>query len=422
MALPDPDSLVKIITLVVLVWISSFFSSSESAFLSVNKIRMRAMADEGDKRAQKVLKLQERTDSLLSSILVGNNLVNIGASSLATALAITIDPVKGVGIATVVMTVVLLIFGEITPKTMATRNAEKYALRLAGPITVVTTVLSPAAKLFNLITNGIIRLLGGKDVGDTPTVTEAELKTLVDVGHEEGVVATDEKRMINNVFDFGDAKAKDVMTPRTDIAAISVDAAYEEIVDLFREERFSRLPVYEEDIDDIIGVLYLKDLAFVPKEDFMLRNYLREVFFTYENKSTTSLFNQMRTAVHPMAIVLDEYGGTSGLITMEDLVEEIVGDIFDEFDMDETDDILRVRDKEYLVEGTVRLEDFNQMLDTFLENEEVDTIGGYVIDLLGYFPKEGESVVSEGVTLRVEKMDNNRIEQLRVFLSAEAEE
>lgn len=410
----EPGSIGLIIVLILLVWLSAFFSASETALMSISKIRLRSMVEDGVKNAEKISNMLENPNRLLSGILVGNNLVNICASSMATALAIQISPKNGVGIATVVMTVVLLIFGEITPKTLAAQNAEKFSLMLIRPISAVVFILRPVVAVLNVVTGGLVRLLGGKQMEPGPTVTEAELKTMVDVSHEEGVLTVDKQQMINNVFDFGDAKAKDVMTPRTDMVAVPITAAYEEIINTFREERFSRLPVYEENIDDIVGVLYLKDMAFVPKEDFRIQNYLREVLFTYESKSTTALFNQMRTSVHPIAIVLDEYGGTSGLITMEDLVEEIVGDISDEFDDGETE-IERVRDNEYLIDGSVRIDDLNELFSTHMESEDVDSIGGYVIELLGRFPGEGEVVETDGLRIIVEAVDKNRIEKLRIY-------
>lgn len=410
----EPGSIAKIVALVVLVWLSSFFSASEMALMSLNKIRLRSMIEDGVKNADKIATLLDTPGRLLGAILVGNNLVNIAASSLATALAIQMSPQYGAGMATVVMTVVILIFGEITPKTLARQNAEKYALLVVRPISLVVTVLRPVVFVLNGITDTLANLLGGGKAPAGPTVTEAELKTMVDVSREEGVLTKDKQEMLNNVFDFSRTKAKDVMTPRTDMVALPITASYQEIINTFREERFSRLPVYEEDIDDIVGVLYLKDMAFVPQEDFRIRNYLREVLFTYESKSTTALFNQMRTQVHPMAIVLDEYGGTSGLVTMEDLVEEIVGDIADEFDQDE-EEIRRVRENEYLVSGSMRLDDLNDHFSTHLESKEVDTIGGYITEQLGRFPTAGEVVELDGLQIVVEELDKNRVETLRIY-------
>ena len=410
----EPGSIAKIVGLVVLVWLSSFFSASEMALMSLSKIRLRSMVEDGVKNADKIAKMLEKPSQLLGGILVGNNLVNICSSSIATALAIQLSPANGVGIATIVMTVVLLIFGEITPKTLAQQNAEKYALMVIRPISAAVTVLRPVVFVLNGITGALVRLLGGNKGPAGPTVTEAELKTMVDVSREEGVLTRDKQQMLNNVFDFSTTKAKDVMTPRTDMVALPLTATYAEIIETFQKERFSRIPIYKEDIDDIVGVLYLKDVAFVPEADFSMEDCLREVLFTYESKSTTALFNQMRTTIHPIAIVLDEYGGTSGLITMEDLVEEIVGDIADEFDQDE-EEIHRVRDNEYLVAGSLRLDDLNEYFDKKLESKEVDTLGGYITEQMGRFPTAGEMWETDGLRMVVEEVDKNRVEKVRIF-------
>ncbi|MCQ4725088.1 hemolysin family protein [Anaerotignum faecicola] len=411
----EPGSWYLFIVLIVLVSLSAFFSSSETALASISRIKLLNMIEENVKNADIVQKLLESPQKLLSAILVGNNIVNIGASSLATAIAIEISPKYGVTIATVLMTIVVLIFGEITPKTFAAENSEKIALAVARPINFVIKVLTPFVKVFDVVTCAIIKILGGRNDDKTPTITEAELKTMVNVSHEEGVLEIDEREMINNVFDFGDYKAKDVMTPRTEMATVSKDAGYEEVIQVFKEEQFSRIPVYNEDIDDIIGILFLKDVFFVDdKENFTPEKYMREPFFTYESKEISKLLKEMRTNRIALAIVLDEYGGTSGLVTVEDMVEEIVGEIADEFDEDEKDDIEQVHENEYLVDGTTRIDDINEMLGTRLESDDVETIGGYVIGFLGRFAVAGETVTTDGLEIKVEEVEKNRITKLRV--------
>ena len=401
------------IVLLVLICFSAFFSASETALTSLSKIRLRNMVDDNIKNADKVAKATDNPGKLLSTILIGNNIVNICASSIATAIAISIDPVKGVGIATVFMTVVVLIFGEITPKTIAAQNSEKVSLRFAGPIIIITKLLTPFVVIFNALTGVIVKLFGADPSKKTPLITEAELKTMVDVSHEEGVLETEERQMINNVFEFGDSKAKDVMTPRTDIEAVKADISREELINFFKEEQFSRAPVYGEDIDDIVGIVYYKDVVFSPEEGFDIKDYLREAFFTYESKGTSELFRIMRTKRIPVAIVVDEYGGTSGLVTLEDLVEEIVGEIADEYDEVE-EDIEVVKEDEYIIDGSAHIDDVNEMIGTHIESEDFDTIGGFVIGVLGTFPEAGETIEYDGIKFVVEEIDKNRIEKLRI--------
>ena len=403
--------------LIFLVCCSAFFSASETALTSLSKIRLRNMVDENVKNADLIMKLLEDPNRLLSSILVGNNLVNNGASALTTALAIQMfhgNTGNGAGIATIIITVVILIFGEITPKTIAAQKAEKVALIVVKIISVVVFVFRPVVAILNVVTGGLIRLFGCDPDERAPLITEAELKTIVNVSHEEGVLELDERTMINNVFDFGDSKAKDVMTPRTDIIAVPLDVTYEEYVRLVQEEGFSRMPVYGEDLDDIVGILYVKDVFYLDAATFSAEKFMREPFFTYESKPLDELLAELKNSRLAVAVVLDEYGGTSGMITTEDIVEEIVGEIEDEYD-DEEEEIEVIKDNEFVVDGSTRLEDFNEMVGTELESEEVDTIAGYILLLLGNFPESGQEVETEGLRIVVEEMDKNRIEKLRVY-------
>ncbi|MEY8320133.1 hemolysin family protein [Lachnospiraceae bacterium 46-61] len=411
----DPGSWWLILILLILVCGSAFFSASETALTSLNKIKLRNMVEENVKNADKIQKLIDDPNRLLSSILIGNNLVNNAAASLTTMIAVSLlGGQSGVGAATMIITIIILIFGEITPKTLASQNAEKVSLGVAKIISGVVIISTPVVKVMNLITNGLIRILGGDTSGKTPTITEAELKTMVNVSHEEGVLEVDERRMINNVFDFGDSKAKDVMTPRTDMICVEDNITYDEIVSIFKEERFSRLPVYHESVDNIVGILYVKDIIFIDVEHFKTTDYMREPFFTYESKPISELFSEMRNNRIPAAIVLDEYGGTSGLVTLEDMVEEIVGDISDEYDEQE-EEIEVIKEDEFVVDGATRLEDVNEMIGLHLESEDFDTIGGYVIGILGSLPDGGEEVEENGIKIVVEEVDKNRIEKLRIY-------
>ncbi len=409
----DPGSWWLILILLILVCCSAFFSASETALTSLNKIKLRNMTEENIKNADKVQKLIDDPNKLLSSILIGNNLVNNAAAALTTMIAVSLlGEQSGVGAATMVITIIILIFGEITPKTLASQNAEKVSLGVVNVISFVVLLSTPIVKVMNLITSGLIRVLGGNSTEKVPTITEAELKTMVNVSHEEGVLEIDERRMINNVFDFGDSKAKDVMTPRTDMICLEDDIAYSEIVSIFKEERFSRLPVYHESVDNIVGVLYVKDIVFIDEQHFKITDYMREPFFTYESKPISELFSEMRSNRIPIAVILDEYGGTSGLVTLEDMVEEIVGDIADEY---EEQEIEVIKENEFIVDGSTRLEDVNEMIGLHLESEDFDTIGGYVIGVLGAFPDGGEKVETDGIKIVVEEVDKNRIEKLRIY-------
>lgn len=418
----DSVLLVQLVVLVILLMGSAFFSASETALMSISKIDARHMVDQNIKNAKIVSKLVEDPNKLLGAILVGNNIVNIGASSLATVVATGIFGTDGAGIAaaiaTGVMTLLVLIFGEITPKSLSTQKSQEVACFVARPISLVVLIFNPVVKVLMFISNLIIRLFGGKIDTSKPFITTDELKTIVTVSHEEGVLEEEEKEMIYNVFGFGDSYTKDVMIPRTDMIAVDVNATYDEIIELYKQEQFSRMPVYQESHDNIIGVIYMKDLLlkqFDPK-DFVISDFLRDVYFVHEFKRIDELFKEMRSKKIGMAIVVDEYGGTSGIVTLEDLIEEIVGDIDDEYDMTE-DSFVKIADQEYLVDGSFRISDFNDELNLDISSNEFDSIGGFIIGLLDRFPDEGEVVVYDDITFKVEETMNNRINKLRILLS-----
>lgn len=385
---------------------------------------MRKMSEEGDKRAQTVLKVTDDSGKMLSAILIGNNIVNISASSIATTLAIDLLGSKGAGIATGILTLLILVFGEISPKTIATIHADAIALTYAKIIYWFMRILTPVIFAVNQIAMGFLKILRIDPNGDQNAMTEEELRTIVDVSHETGVIETEEKVIINNLFDFGDAQAKEVMVPRIDMTFASLDSTYEELIEIFREDKFTRLPVYEETTDNVVGIINMKDLLlYDDKEKFQIRDILRKPYYTYEHKNTAELLLDMKSSSINVAIVLDEYGATAGLITLEDLLEEIVGEIRDEYDTDEEDPIVWLGDREYEVLGSQNLEDLCEELGLKFQSEDYDSIGGYVIGLLDHFPKPGESVVTEdGVELIVEAMDKNRVERIRMVLPEPEEE
>ena len=410
---------VQVVILVILLGLSAFFSSAETALTTVNKIRMRSLADDGNKRAKIVLKLAENPGKMLSAILIGNNIVNLSASSLTTTIAIGFGADIAVAIATGIITVLILIFGEITPKTVATINSEKLSLVYAYPIHFIMVVMTPISFLINILARIILFILRVDPNAKPDAMTEDEFRTIVEVGHESGVLEEEEREMINNVFDLGDAKAKDVMVPRVNVVFANVESSYEELIDIFREHKFTRLPVYEETTDNVIGTINMKDLLlYNHKEDFHIREVLREAYFTYEHKVVSELLVEMREASYNIAIVLDEYGETAGLITLEDILEEIVGEIHDEYDEYEEDELLtRINDFEYILEGSISLDDLDDRLELKLESEEYDSLGGFIIENLDRHPEVGDEITTEkGLRLVVDSLNKNRVEKVHIFI------
>lgn len=414
--------LTKVIILVVCLVLSAFFSSSETALTSLSKIRLRAMVDEGVKNAKLIQKITENSSKLLSAILIGNNIVNITASSLGTVIATDLFGSSGVGIATGVLTILVLIFGEVTPKSFASENAEKVCIFCARPIAFCMFILTPFIFLLNIITSFIFKIIGGHKE-QTPAVTVNELKTMVDVSHEEGVIEVDEKEMITNVVDFRSATAEEVMIPRIDIVAIPDDMTYYDVVDVFKEKRFTRLPVYNETNDHIVGTLSFKDIMLlddIETSSFKVSDYMREPYFTYETKQCSKLFADMKKESISMAIVLDEYGGTAGIVTLQDLIEEIVGDIIDS-ERDDSEEIKPLGDGEFLVDGITKLDDVNDALGTNFENDDIESIGGYVIAIIGRFPEKGEVINDDNAKFTIEQTDKNRIVKMKITLTPKNE-
>ncbi len=421
----DSSDASRIIILVILLLLSAFFSSAETCLTTVNKMRMKSMAEEKVKNAALVLKLIENPTRLLSAILIGNNIVNLTASSLTTSFAITLADRMNypklvslvTGIATGILTILILIFGEILPKSIASIKAESMSLLYAKPVYFVTVLLTPLSFLMNKFSDGVL-LIFHIDPKDKPVITENELLTIVDVSHEEGIIESEERQMIENVVDFGDSLAKDVMVPKMDVAFVSVDASYDELIDTYTEYKFTRMPVYKESRDNIVGIIILKDLFFYQgeKEDFSIVSIMREPYFTYEYKKTSELFIEMKKESIPMAIVLNEYGSTSGILTLEDLLEEIVGEIRDEYDEEEEDDITKIDEDEYILLGFAKLDDINEALDISLESEDYDSIAGHIINLLDHFPEAGETVSDEFATYTVLEAEKNKIDKVHIKL------
>ena len=418
----DASGVIQLVILVVLIFMSAFFSSAETAFSTVNRVKMRALEEEGNKRAAKVNKILDNYGKMISTILIGNNIVNIGASALATTLAIRINLV--VGIATGILTIVVLLFGEIVPKTWAKISNEGIALTYSGIIYFLMQILTPIIIVVDILSTAILKLLRIDPNKKTSTMTEGELKTYVDVSHEDGVIETEEREIIYNVFDFSDAVAKDIMIPRINMVSVNVNASYEKVFSIFKDSMYTRLPVYEEDKDNIIGLINVKDFLLTPNtENFSIRTILRKAHYTYEYKKSADLMLEMREKTNNVAFVLNEYGATVGMITLEDLLEEIVGEIRDEYDADEAEFIQEIGERTYLVEGSMKLDDINDALGTTLDSEDYDSIGGIIIENLDRLPEEGEEVhLSNGIVLTVTDIDQNRIQKVQMTLPEPSEE
>lgn len=415
----DSSVPIQAVTIVLMILLSAFFSSAETAMTTVNRIRIQALMEQGDKRAIILDKVISNSSKMLSTILIGNNIVNISASSLVTTLTIQVLGNVYVGAATGALTLIILLFGEITPKTLAALHAEKIALSYAKIIYFLTIILTPVVFIVGKLGNGVMYLLRVDPNAKANPMTEHELRTLVNVSQEDGVIEREEKQMIYNVFDFGDSTAKDVMIPRIDMTFVDINATYNELMEIFREDMHTRFPVYEENTDNIIGIINIKDLILYPKnQEFSIQNILREPYFTYEYKRTADLMVEMRKASVNLAIVLDEYGSTAGLVTLEDLLEEIVGEIRDEYDEDEEEDLKEIQPgKEYIALGSAKLDDINEALSIHLESEDYDSVGGYIIEQLDSLPSQGQSVTLEnGIRLVVDELDKNRIEAVHIWL------
>ena len=313
--------------------------------------------------------------------------------------------------------ILILIFGEVTPKTLASNNKEGVSLAVGKVLRVMIIVFSPLVFIINIMTTIIFKIFGIKDDDPKSLITEEELKVLVNVSHQEGVLEQEEKTIIDNVFEFGDMKAENAMVQRIDMVTVSADASYDEVLALFKEEKMSRFPVYRGNIDDIVGILNIKDIVFLSDEEeeqFKVENYMREAFFTYEFKKIAQLLEEMKIAKTQIAIVLDEYGGTSGLLTVEDLVEVLVGDIEDEYD-EPDDEILVISDNEYLIDGSAKLNDVNEYLEDEIESEDFDSIGGYIMGYLERLPEEGEEIqLTDAIKVKIISLDKNRIGRIRM--------
>ncbi len=418
----DTPGVIQLVSLIILIILSGFFSSAETALSTVNRVRMRTLEEEGNKRAVRVNRILENYSKMLSAILIGNNIVNLSASALATTLAMKIN--LAVGIVTGILTIVVLLCGEIVPKTWAMTSSEKISLAYSGIIYCLMQLLTPVIFVVDKLSNGILRLMHIDPNSKMATMTEAELRTYVDVSHEDGVIENEEKEMIYNVFDFSDALAKDIMIPRINMVTVSVTDSYEKVLKIFRDSMYTRLPVYQDDKDNIIGIINIKDFILANDEShFDVRNILRDAHYTYEFKKVADLLIEIREKTTNVIFVLNEYGATVGMITLEDLLEEIVGEIRDEYDADEEELIQKKDDRTWLVEGSMKLDDINDELGTDLESEDYDSISGIIIECLDRLPEDNEEVtLKNGIHLKVQGIDQNRIKKVLMTLPDEKTE
>lgn len=419
----DLSDAAKPIILFILIILSGILSAAETALGSVNKYRMRSLADDDVRGAKIASKLVDEPHKVLSALSITIGLLNLTSAALATSLIMRYFLKTWVSVIVGVFILLFLVIVLITPKAIVAIHAEKYALAIAGLVWFLTKLLSPLIFILNKLSHGIM-LLFGIDPKEAPaSITENELREILDISHDEGVIESEERRMITNVVDFGDSLAKDVMVPRIDMAFANVDFTYDELVKVFEEDKYTRLPVYSESRDNVIGIVNLKDVFFYngKKEDFHITDIMREAYFTYEFKKTSELLIEMRRDSIPMAIVLDEYGATAGLITIEDLLEEIVGEIRDEYDDDEVDCIQCVSENEYIVDGNTKLDDINESLNLDLQSDDYDSIAGHIIYLLDHLPEEGETVTEGNITFTVAAIDKNRIDKIHILIHKEEE-
>ena len=389
----------------------------------VSKIRIRGLAEAGDKQAQMLMKVFERHGKMINTILICDTAANLAAAILMTLLVTTHFGRQYVWAGAVPAAFLVLILGEIAPKTAAALYAEKLSLALAKPVYGLMVLFTPVLFLVEKLSNLVLLLFRINPKKKPEAITEEDLRTIVEVGHEEGVIESDEKKMIYNVFDFGDSVAKDIMVPRTDMACIDAEATYEEFMEVVREQMYTRYPVYEETTDHVIGIVNIKDVLLAERrQEFCIRDYLREPYYTYEYMKTADLMVELRKTQNNIAIVLDEYGATAGLITLEDMLEEIVGEIRDEYDEDEEDFIRRLGPSEYVVEASMHLDDLNDLLGLSLESEDYDSIGGFMIGMLDHLPEQGEEVTFQNLRLVADQVDGNRIDKVHIYLTEEPKE
>lgn len=431
---PEPVNLTsQIILIVILTSLNAFFASAEMAIVSLNKNKMKFLAEEGNKKAKLILKLMEEPTKFLSTIQVGITLAGFFSSaSAATGLSVSLSEYLNklsipyneqiaLILVTIILSYITLVFGELFPKRVALQKSEAIAMFSVRPILYISKITLPFVKLLSASTNILIRLVGLEIDGLDEKVSKEELKSMVEVGQEHGVINETEKEMINSIFEFDDKLADEVMTPRTEVYLINIDTPLSEYLDELIEEKYSRVPVYEGDIDNIIGILYMKDFFIEARkhgfENVDIRSILHQPYFTPETKNIDELFKELQSCKKHMAVLIDEYGGFSGIVSIEDLIEEVMGNIEDEYDEDELA-IKRIDNNTFIVDGMLSLDDFNEYFHVNIENENYDTISGFIIDLLGRIPKstDEENIEYENLIFKIEEIKEKRIQKIKVYI------
>ena len=412
----EPGAAARLIVLFILLLLSAFFSSAETAFTSLNRLKIKSLADEGSKRATLVLSLIDKNARFLSTILIGNNIVNIAASALTTTFAMDYFGSTAIGVATGILTLLVLIFGEITPKTMASIHAERMAFIYAPFINILMILFTPITFLVTGLAKGVMFIFRIDPEKSGQHMTENELLTIVEASAEDGVIEKDEHEMINNVVDFGDTVAKDVMVPAINMTCVEDTISYDDLIAIFRRDQYSRMPIYHESHDNIVGIIWAKDLLvkYDPAKEFKVTDYMREAFFTFETKKTSELMSELKNNYKSMAIVLDEYGATAGVLTVEDLLEEIVGELRDEYDLDEEDMIKKLNNTDFIADGSARLDEVNEFTGLKLCGDDIDSIAGYIISLFEKIPNVHESISDDQAVYTVLRTDKNRIEKVKI--------
>jgi len=420
----DPSDATQLIILFVILILTALFTASETALSAVTKLQMQSLADENIRGAKTVCRLIEDPTIILRRILIGKVIFYLTASTLTITMTTRILGNRWNLLAVILLFIFFIIMGESIPKSVAAAKSEKVALGVSYFISFLTSLLVPIDFIVCKINSAILLIFDIDPNIRTFGLTQSELRAILENSHDEGGIESEERRMITNVVDFGDALTKDVMVPRIDMAFVNVEFSYEELVQAFSEEKYTRMPVYSETRDNVIGIVNLKDVFFYNGkiEDFNIKDIMRDPFFTYEYKKTSELLIEMRKESIPMAIVLDEYGATAGLITIEDLLEEIVGEIRDEYDYDEEDCIRELNENEYIVDGNTKLDEINELLNLNLESKDYDSIAGHIISILDHLPVEGETVTEQNVTFTVASVDKNRIDKVHVLINMENED
>ncbi len=401
----------------ILILLSMIFSATESAFLSVNKLRVRLLKSKHDKKAIRVWKLLRNKDKLINTLLICNNIVNIALSAIFTFIAVNLFGSAGVGIATFVVTILLLIFGEISPKTVATHHPEKVAFFFSLFIEILEIIFAPLVFVFTGISRFALKVLKVDTQSKKVSYTEEEIKTLLDIGHEQGILEANEKNMMSQVFKFTDLEAKDIMIPRKQIKAISINESYTSVIELAQRLRFSKFPVFKKDIDDIVGILYVKDMMVYKNriEEFSVQKVMRPPLFILETKKMSSVQQMLRENRQSMAVVIDEYSGTYGILTREDIVREIFGPVTDDKRIyahkvgSSMENLQKLK-----VDGFARLIDLNEKLGINLTSDNCETLGGYICEVLGEIPTEKDFIFAEGYKFSIEKMEEHRVKKIRI--------